>query len=148
MSEIDTLNSSLEESLLRTLINTVNEKTSDKTTKIEYQKKNLPSLLDVNTLQELIDGKYDITLREYTNMNTYNSLMSSVYGKNSASPFQKYLNNILDKDDDKLANAKTFVEKMKENGLSNQSAVKLYSALKSYSLISSFNNYSFVSAKI
>ena len=74
--------------------------------------------------------------------------MTIAYGNNSADPFQQYLNSFLESDEDKLANAKSFINKVTESGVSNSTARKLYSAMQSYSLISSFKNYNFVNAKV
>ena len=121
--------------------------------KITNQLDDLPSVSDRNTLQNLIDGKYKITLKEYTNLNSYRNVMSSLYGNGSANSFKNTINKILGREDENesINNAKNFIEKMKENGYSNSSAVKLYTALKSYSVISALQdtkNNSYVSANV
>lgn len=123
---------------------------SDRLDNINKQLKDLPSVLDKETLQKLKDGEYDITLKEYTDMNTYKTTMNALYGNNSASKFPSILNSIMGNSKNEAVSAKKFVESMKEKGLSNTSAVKLYSALKTYSITSSLlgKNNSFISAKI
>ena len=154
MSDVETIRSYIADSILNQ--STKNEIATERLERITKQLENLPSVADKNTLQDLIDGKYKVTLREYTNLNSYRTVMNSLYGNKSANSFTNTINKILgkDEDDDTLANAKTFVEKMKENGFSNSSAIKLYTALKSYSLISAMQNNnssktnSYVSAKV
>ncbi len=154
MSDIETIRSQIANSVLNQ--STKSETATERLERITKQLENLPSVASKSTLQDLIDGKYKITLREYTNLNSYRNVMNSLYGNKSANSFTNTINKILgkDEDDDTLANAKTFVEKMKENGYSNSSAVKLYTALKSYSLISAIQNNSsnknnsYVSAKV
>ena len=148
MSETELLNNTRSDLLLSNAYSKLNESANDRIERLRKQAQNIPSVLDQDTLTKLRNGEYEISLKEYTNMNTYNNLMTVAYGNNSANPFQQYLNNYMNTDEDKLANAKSFIEKMKENGLSNNSALKLYSALQSYSLISSFKNYNFVNAKV
>lgn len=114
---------------------------------IKEQLSDLPSVLDKKTLQNLTNGEYDISLKQYTNMNTYNAVMSTVYGNNSANKFQSIIGFVTNSSEDNLATAKSFVDKMKEYGMSNNSAVKTYIGLKKYSLISSVGNYNFVNAK-
>ena len=126
----------------------LNESAKERIDELRKQTQSLPSVLDAKTLSKLRSGDYGITLREYTNLNTYNNLMTIAYGNNSADPFQQYLNSFLESDEDKLANAKSFINKVKESGVSNSTARKLYSAMQSYSLISSFKNYNFVNAKV
>lgn len=150
MSEIETINSAITESLISRLKTQSSETATEKLQRIQRQIKNIPSVLDYDTLSKLRNGEYEISLKEYTSMNNYNTTMSALYGDKSANPFQQYIDKILNtnsNNDSSISNAKTFVDKMRENGLSNSSAVKLYSALKSYSLISSFKNYNFVNAK-
>ena len=148
MSDIGTFNTKLMDSLLEARQIVFTQKTSDTSERIKTQMETLPSVLDESTLQKLKDGEYDITLKEYTNISTYRAKMNALYGNNSADSFQQNINRFLNNDNDKLSNAKSFIEKMKENGISNTSAVKLYSAIRSYSLISDIKNYSYVSAKI
>ena len=143
--QISDLSSILNESLLLSNIGLYN--TTDKIQELRSDLKNLPAVLDKSTLDDFVDGKYDISLKQYTDMNTYNTVMNALYGNNSASKFQNTLNILTNSSEDSLANAKTFIDKMKENGMSNNTAVRTYSALQKYSLMSSLGNYSFVKAK-
>ena len=140
------ISSILTESLL---LNTVGKDSvnDDKFQKFQAQLQNLPSVLDESTLTKLKNGGYEISLQEYTNMNTYNTMMSTLYGNNSANKFQNILNILTDSEETDLATAKSFVDKMKANGMSNATAVRTYAALQKYSLISSFGKYNFVNAK-
>ena len=114
----------------------------------QNQLANLPSILDEQTLTYLKDGKYDISLKEYTSLSTYTTMMEALYGNNSANSFQNSLNLLTNSPENSLASAKSFIEKMKEKGMSNHSAVRTYAALQKYSLLSSaFTNYNFVNAK-
>ena len=81
-------------------------------------------------------------------MSTYSTMMNALYGNNSANKFQNTLNLLTNSAEDNLATAKTFVENMKANGMSNQTAVRTYAALQKYSLVSSFNKYNYVTAKV
>ena len=148
MSETQTLNFLSSDALLANAYAKLNTSAEDRISELRKQMENIPSVLDTDTLSKLRSGDYGITLREYTTLNTYNNLMAVTYGNNSASPFQSLLNNYLETDDDKLANAKSFIDKLRDSGVSNSSARKLYSALQSYSLVSSFKNYNFVNAKV
>ena len=145
MSGISDISSILQNSLLLPNINTNN---SDNQLKAFQEKLNsMPSVLDKNTLTKLRNGEYEITLKEYTDMSTYNATMTALYGNNSANTFQNTLNILTNSPENELANAKSFVKKMTDNGMSKQTAVKTYSALKKYSLMSSFKNYNFVKTK-
>lgn len=151
MSDIETIHSAIADAIINQ--STKNESATEKLKKITEKLDGLPAIANKNTLQDLIDGKYNVSLKEYTNLNSYRNVMNSLYGNKSANSFNQTINKILGKedDDDNLDNAKNFVEKMKENGFSNSSAIKLYTALKSYSLISAMqsnNKTSFVSAKV
>lgn len=149
MSEIGTLSSNLSETIKERLYSSSTENNlTDRLERIKEKMQNLPSVLDSSTLQKLRDGEYEISLKEYSNMNTYRTMMDSLYGDKSADAFQNYLDKIFEEEADKVANAKSFVEKMRENGMSNSTALKLYSAIKTYSLVSSFKNYNFIKAKI
>lgn len=146
MSDLTDISFIMQNSLL--LNNVGNADSTDKLSEIQDRFKNLPSILDKNSLTDIVSGKYDVTLKEYTDLNTYNTMMEALYGNNSANKFQNTLNLLTNSADTNLANAKSFIEKMKENGMSNQSAVRTYSALQKYSMMSSaFGNYNFVSAK-
>lgn len=149
MSEINTINSLLTETLKeRIYLPSIEGNASDRLQEIKERLQNLPSVLDPSTLQKLRNGEYDISLREYSSMNTYRNMMEHLYGDKSADTFQNYLDSIFDSDEDKVANAKNFIEKMKKNGMSNSKALKLYTAIKTYSLVSSYKNYNFIKAKI
>ena len=144
MSEISDLSYVIQNSLRLYSANNDNY-SSDTLKNIQNKLGLLPSVLDEDALTKLRNGEFEISLKEYTNMNTYNTMMSAMYGNHSANPFQNTLNLLTDSPEDKLANAKSFIDKMKENGMSNQSAVRTYSALQKYSLMSSLgNNYSYV----
>ncbi len=105
--------------------------------------------VDNSVIKNLNDGKYEISLRQYTDLNNYNAAMISVFGNKSANNFRNYINNILNKnDEDKTFTAKDMINNLKEQGLSEKDALKLYSALHKYSLINSYKNYNFISAKI
>ena len=146
MSEVSDLSSILQNSLQLYSLNKDNSSDIFKT--VQQDLDSLPSVLDENFLTRLRNGEFEISLKEYTSMNTYNTMMSALYGDHSANAFQNTLNILTNSAEDKLANAKSFIDKMKENGMSNQTAVRTYSALQKYSLISSFgNNYNYVKAK-
>ena len=146
MYDVSNLSSILQNSLL-SIPYGIDKEYNSQWQKVQENLSNLPSVLDKNTLTKLKNGGYDITLQQYTSMNSYNTMMNALYGNNSANTFQNTLNKITNSAEDELANAKKFVNAMKENGMSNQTAVKTYSALKKYSLMSSFGNYNFVKAK-
>ena len=155
MQSVDTVSSSiladlLRESLTGNLQNLTNEKSPFERwlEKFNDEGQSLSSIVDKDTLQDIADGKYDISLKQYTNMHTYNLMMSNLYGNNSANIFQNSLNNMLGLQENTIATAKTFVDTMRERGLNNSSALKLYTALKSYSAMSSLSNFNFVDAKI
>ena len=146
MADLSDVSSIIQNSLLLTSygINSDNNKLQT----IQEQLKGITSVLDKDTLTKLANGEYEVTLKEYTNMNTYNTMMNALYGNTSANTFQNTLNTLTNSAEDKLATAKAFVSSMKANGMSNQSAVKTYVALQKYSLMSSFGNYNFVNAKV
>lgn len=123
---------------------------TDRLQDINKQLGDLPSVLDRQTLQELIDGEYDITLREYTDMNTYKTTMSALYGNQSADRFPSMLNNIVGNSSNRNISAKEFMDIMRERGLTSTSAMGLYTALRTYSITSSLigRNNSYLSAKI
>ncbi len=147
MSEISDISSILQNNLLLSKVGFSSQ--ADKVQAIKQQLNSLPSILDESTLTRLKNGEYEITLREYTNMNTYNTMMTSLFGNNSASNFQNTLNILTNSPEGELANAKSFVDKMTANGMSKSTAVRTYSALQKYSLMSSsFGNYSFVNSKV
>ena len=146
MSEISDISSILNESLLLNKV-TKNSSSEDKFERFQQQLQNMPSVLDENTLTRLKNGEFEISLQEYTSMNTYNTMMSALYGDNSANKFQNVLNILTNSAENDLATAKSFVDKMTANGMSNTTAVRTYAALQKYSLMSSFGKYNFVNAK-
>lgn len=94
---------------------------------------------------------YGISLKSFKNLNSYITVMNSIYGNTSQSKFKTALNNVLNAgQNSQITNAKTFIEKMRENGLTNSGATKVLKAVNSYSLVSTMQNNninSFVSAK-
>ena len=147
MAQVSDLSSILTESLQLQNYG-YSDNNSDKVQAIRQQLSNIPSVLDENTLTKFKNGEYEITLEEYTSMSTYNTMMTALYGNRSADKFQNILNIVTNSSEDSLANAKSFVDRMKQNGMSNSTAIKTYSALKKYSLMSSFGNYNFIKAKV
>lgn len=148
MSEISDISSILQNSLLLSSLNNKNDdEQSNRLQKIQDQLKNT-NILDKNTISKFQKGEFEISLKQFTNMNTYSTMMNALYGNNSANTFQNTLNTLTNSAENNLATAKTFVENMKANGMSNGTAVRTYSALQKYSLVSSFNNYNFVTAKV
>ena len=119
---------------------------SEKLDNINKQLKDLPKVLDKETLENFQKGEYDITLKEYTDMNTYRTTMTALY----ANKFNSAINNYLGIKSDKTATAKEFIEKLEDKGVSKDSALKLYTALKSYTSMATMlgKTNSFVSAKI
>ena len=146
MSDLSDISSIIQNSLLLTSYGVNSD--SNKLQTIQEQLKGISSILDKDTLTKLKNGEYEVSLKEYTNMNTYNTMMTALYGNNSANSFQNTLGLLTNSAEDNLATAKAFVENMKANGMSNQAAVKTYAALQKYSLMSSFGNYNYVSAKV
>lgn len=146
MSDISDLSSVLQESLL--LSSVYNNGSADKLQAVQDKLNYLPTVLNKDTLTKLKNGEYDISLKEYTDMNTYNTMMTALYGNKSANKFQNTLNLLTNSTEDNLASAKSFIDKMKENGMSNETALKTYSALQKYSLMSSFGNYSFIKTSV
>ncbi len=98
------------------------------------------------TLTRLNNGEFGISLKEYTQINTYNTMMTALYGNNSANKFQNTLNILTNSAENELANAKTFVETMQERGMSPKAAVNTLIALQKYSLMSSYGNYNYINA--
>lgn len=108
---------------------------------------NLPSVLDTETLTLLQNGGFGITLKDFTSISSYNTMMGALYGNQSANKFQTTLDIMFNTNsEEKLNNAKTFIEQMKANGMSNDTAVRTYSALQKYSLMTMVGNYNFVNA--
>ncbi len=148
MSEISDLGYILQNSLRMYSVGNGSQ-TSDTLAAVQNRLSSLPSVLDENSLTKLRNGEYDISLKEYTSMSTYNTMMSALYGNNSANPFQNTLNLLTASPEDGLANAKSFLDKMKANGMSTKSAVRTYTALQKYSLMSDLgNNYSYVKTSV
>ena len=156
MSAVDSVSSSILSDLLKATLmeklqgTAVNGETfAERMARLARQNANLPKVLDEETLSDLTNGKYNISLAEYTSLSSYNSVMSNLFGDSSANNFQSTLNGILGYDsNDGYSTAKNFIDAMRERGVSNQSALKMYTALQRYSLMSSLNNYNFVNAKI
>jgi len=146
MSDISNISSILQDSLL--LSSTNYSGSSDKMQEIQNRLENFPSILDKDSLTKLKNGEYDISLQEYTSLSTYNAMMTALYGDKSANKFQNTLNILTNSAEDNLATAKSFIQAMKENGMSNETALKTYSALQKYSILSSFDNYNFVTTKV
>ena len=114
---------------------------------------NIPSVLDKQTINKFIDGEYEISLEDYTNLNSYKTSMQSFLGDSSNNLLGSNLNRLLGKTEDNkntnLTSIKEFLEEMQNRGLSKENAFKLYSSVKTYSLTNSiFEKNSFVSAKI
>ena len=148
MSEISDLGYILQNSLRMYSVGNGSQ-SSDTLAAVQNRLSSLPSVLDENSLTKLRNGEYDISLKEYTSMSTYNTMMSALYGNNSANPFQNTLNLLTASPEDGLANAKSFLDKMKANGMSTKSAVRTYTALQKYSLMSDLgNNYSYVKTSV
>lgn len=147
MLEISDLSSILQNSMLLYNANKSSNK-ENQLEEIRNQLDNIPSLIDKNTLTRLNNGEYSISLKEYTQMNTYNTMMTALYGNNSANKFQNTLNILTNSAEDELANAKSFVTAMQENGMSPKAAVHTFAALQKYSLLSSYGNYNYVNASV
>lgn len=122
---------------------------SDRLDKINEELKELPSVLDSSTLQKLKDGEYEITLEEYNSMSSYRTTMSALYGNSSASKFPSMLNNLFNSTTN-INSAKDFLDRMEENGIEKKTALKLYNAMKSYSVMNTYLGFknSYISANI
>ena len=144
MSTIEIISSSEISSYYKT------DKISDKLNKIESALKDLPTVLDYDTLEKLRDGEYDITLEEYATMNSYRVQMKALYGNKSSNKLSGMLNRYLGVDSNESISAKDFISNLKDLGVETKDAVKIYGAMKSYSITSSLlgTKNSFVSAKI
>lgn len=123
---------------------------SEKLDEINTQLKDLPAVLDTQTLEKLQNGEYDITLEEYSNMNTYRMMMSALYGNSSANGLSSAMNRYLGYSNNRNISARDFIQGLEERGVSRDSALKLYTALRSYTSMSTMlgQRNSFVSAKI
>lgn len=145
-SDISNISSLLQNTILLTSAN--KEKTEDRLSDIQAKLEQFSSVLDTDTLTKLKNGEYEISLKEYTNMNTYNTMMTALYGNSSADKFQNTLNILTNSAEDNLATAKSFVDTMRANGMSNKTAVNTYHALQKYSLMSSLGNYNFIKTSV
>ncbi len=143
--------SSIESLTLNNLFLTAQNGMSEKVENLNKQMQNLPSVMDRETLEDLINGKYEITLQEYTSINNYRNSMKLLFGNNSANPLYSGLNALMGKGyyDNTAVSAKTFLDNMRQKGLSNETALNLYTAMKTYSINNTLlKNNSFISAKI
>ena len=145
MSEIQSVSSNVIEILLNSLSLDV-PKLQTNGLNLSHTPKSSAKTINEEALSRLAEGDYDISIKEYTNLSTYLSKMTAMYGNNSASSFQQSINRILNSGETSVSGAKSFIEKMKKNGISNTSAMKLYAALQSYSIVSNMGNYNFVNA--
>jgi ABC-type metal ion transport system substrate-binding protein len=146
MSEITDISSILQNSLLLTGFSQNDQENKLQT--VQNRLDSMSTILDKDTLTKLKNGEYEISLKEYTDMNTYNTMMASLYGNNSANKFQNSVNLLTNSAEENLNSAKSFITSLRESGMSNQTAVKTYFALQKYSLMSSFGNYNYVNAKV
>ena len=97
------------------------------------------------------NDKFEITLEDYTSLNSYETVMNSLLKGNSTNNLPSFLNNFLGNKTDEIINAKSFIDNMKDLGVSTDKAVKIYGAMKSYSVTASLiqnNKNNFVNAKI
>lgn len=125
------------------------ETVSTRLESINEQLKDLPRVLDRETLDALRNGEYEVSLQEYTDMNTYRTTMTALYGNSSADRFNSSLNNILGRNNNNRLSAEEFLNGMEERGVTRETALRLYTALRAYSVTSSvFGNNSFVSARV
>ncbi len=95
--------------------------------------------LNSDTIQKIANGEYGISLEKFGDLYTYDAEMNAIYGKH----------NFLSNPKAEVGSAKEFLDAMEERGISNKTALKLYTTLKTYSINKSFlNKNSFVNAKI
>lgn len=128
---------------------TVQNGVAEKLANLDKQMQGLPSVLDEETLNNLVEGEYDITLKEYTDLNTYRNTMGALYGANSANPLYSRLNTLMGNNNNTAVSAKTFIENMRERGLSDEGALNLYTAMRTYSVTNTLlGNNSFVNARV
>lgn len=122
---------------------------TEKFDEINSKLKDFPAVLDKETLEKFQNGEYEITLEEYTDMNTYRTTMKALYGDSSSNNFNLALGGYLGMSGDKIS-AKDFIQGLEEKGVSKGSALKLYSALRTYTSLSTIwdKKNSFISAKI
>ena len=145
MSEIQSVQSNVIEILLNSLSLEVPKLPKNDLASVHTTKSSAKTLNE-EALSRLANGDYDISIKDYTNLSTYLSKMSALYGDSSASSFQQTINRVLNNGERSASGAKSFIDKMKKNGISNSSAMKLYAALQSYSIVSNMGNYNFVNA--
>ena len=142
MSAIENIQSSLTAGLLKA-------GAGNKLEEVNRQLESLPQVLDKNTLQSLKDGEYDITLQEYTDLNTYRTNMGILYGNFSNNRFHSVLNTLLGNRENETVNARNFMSAMQDRGLTEKTAFQLYTAMKTYSITSTLiGGNSFVSARV
>ena len=103
---------------------------SEKLQNINKQLKELPSVLNPDTLEKLQNGEYEVTLKEYTDMNTYRTMMTALYGNSSANRFNSALGRFLGLENNRRVSAKEFMNALENKGVSQGSALKLYTAMK------------------
>ena len=68
---------------------------AEKLEAVNKKLEDLPAVLDKETLQDILNGEYDITLEEYTDMNSYRFAMDRLYGNYSSDRFPVMLNSLL-----------------------------------------------------
>ena len=117
---------------------------SEKLDNINKQLNDFPKVLDKKTLENFKNGEYDISLKEYTDMNTYRTTMTALYGNSSANKFNSSINNYLGIESNKTTTAKEFIEKLEDKGVAKETALKLYTSMS----LMLGKTSSFVSAKI
>ena len=134
--------------------NTATKKVADEflskftASKITSKSDVLSGIVNRNSFIEIKNGDYGITLKDYTTLNSYRTNMNSLYGNLSANKFTNYLNKLYG-DTSNSISAQDVIDKIREKGVSNNSALKVYQALNKYSFMSNdMVNNSFVSAKI
>lgn len=129
--------------------NTLNKLvTNDMSAKFENITSQLKTYLNQDDKEEDTEG--EVKVEEYEDINVYKNALEALYGNKSANPLFPKLNSLMGKKENDVVSAKNFLENMQERGLSRKSALTLYSAMKSYSILNSFQqkNNSFISAKI
>ncbi len=97
------------------------------------------------------NDKYEITLENYTSLKSYETLTNNLLNGNSTDKLPSFLKNYLGGKTDEKINAKNFIDNMKNLGISTGNAIKIYGAMKSYSVTASLienNKNNFVNAKI
>ena len=106
MSEIETVRNSL---LNELTLRTNSETASQRFERIQTQMDKLPSILNKDILTKLKNGDYEISLKEYSDFNSYRTKLDALFGNNSANKFQNYLNKTVGQSDDFTANEKDFI---------------------------------------